>query len=90
MDHIEMGKLQKHPNELIEITIIKEYLIKECDKIQAEIYRETENAEAKNIPLYLIAIFKVKLEERKKLIRHLLDSVIDEYWEIKKKLICPN
>ncbi|KKL52835.1 hypothetical protein LCGC14_2281500 [marine sediment metagenome] len=25
MDYIEMGKLQKHPNELIEITIIKEH-----------------------------------------------------------------
>ena len=85
MDYIEMGKLHKHPNELIEITIIKEYLIKECDKIQTEIYRETENAEAKNIPSYLIAIFEAKLEERRKLIQHLLDSVIKEYWDIKKK-----
>ncbi len=69
MDYIEMGKLQKHPNELIEITIIKEYLIKEHDKIQAEINRETENAKAKNIPSHLISIFKAELKERRKLIR---------------------
>ncbi len=80
-----MGKLQGHSDKLIEITIIKEYLIKESDKIQAEIYRERENAEAKSIPPYLIAIFEETLEERKKLIRHLLGSVIDEYWKTKNE-----
>jgi hypothetical protein len=85
MNYIEMGKLHKHPDELIEITIIKEYLLKEHDKMSAEIYRETENAEAKNIPSHLISIFNAKLEERRKLIQHLLDSAIKEYWDIKKK-----
>lgn len=80
-----MGKLQNHPDELIEITIIKEYLIEEHDKIQKEINHETENAKAKNIPLHLISIFRAKLEERRILIRHLLDLSVEKYWEIRKK-----
>ena len=85
MSYIEDGKMQKHPDELIEITIIKEYLIKEHSKIRAEIYRETENAEAKGIPSYLISIFKAKLEERRRLIWHLVNLAVEEFWEIKKR-----
>ncbi len=80
-----MGKLQKHPNELIEITIIKEYLISEHEKIFKEINRETENAKDKGIPGYIISIFRRKLEERRELLNHLLNLAVDEYWDIKKK-----
>lgn len=82
--YIEMGKLQGHSDKLIEINIIKEYLIREHDKMRIEINHETENAEIKNIPHHLISIFRTKLEERKNLINHLLQVVIDEYWKICK------
>ena len=83
MDYIEMGKLQSHPNDLIEATIIKEFLIGEQMKMRKEINDETKRAEENKIPQYIINIFKDKLEERKRLIDHLLKEAIDEFWRIK-------
>ncbi len=85
MSLIEIGKLQGHPDDLIEQEIIKEFLIKESDKIYREINKETTNAEQKCVPPHIISIFKSKLEERRNFLQHLLDLAITNYWDIEKK-----
>ena len=83
MNYIEMGKLKGESDELTEITIIKEYLISVEVEISSEINREVKNAQEKNVPEYLISIFKAKLEERRKFINHLMKIYIDKYCELK-------
>ncbi len=83
MNYIEIGKLEGQSDDLIEIIIIKEYLIGIHDELSSEINREVEYAQKKHIPGYLISIFKAKLEERKNFINHLMKIYIDKYWELK-------
>lgn len=83
MNYIEMGKLKGESDELTEITIIKEYLISEEAELSSEIKREVKYAQKKNVPEYLISIFKVKLEERRQFINYLMKIYIDKYWELK-------
>ncbi len=85
MSLIEIGKLQGLPDDLIEQQIIKEFLIKESDKIYREINKETANAEQKGVPPHIISIFKYKLEERRNFLQHLLNLAITNYWDIEKK-----
>jgi len=82
MNYIELGKLRGQSDEITEITIIKEYLISIHDELSSIIDRETEYAQKKHIPEYLINIIKAKLEERKNFINHLMKISIDKYWEL--------
>jgi hypothetical protein len=75
MDYIESGLLRKQPHELIELTIIVEFLYDRSDAMKKERNEQIEFAEKKGVPRYLINIFTKKLNERIELIDHLAEEV---------------
>ena len=81
-DIIELGLLQKWPNELTECQVIKEHLITIENNMFNEIYEVEDN---NGIPDYQKNIIVNELNKRKKVINHYLKIEIDRCLEIKKK-----
>lgn len=80
---ISQWQFLKYSDDRIGLECVKEWLFNETQEIYKIIQEETEQASRAGVKPYLIQIFKNKLEERKKFLRHLLDEVQHELKELK-------
>jgi hypothetical protein len=69
---------------LVELNIIKEYLLDEIHKLYSQAEIEIEKARDGKVSEYVINMISLKFEDRENHLKHLLDDILFKIKEFKK------